>query len=210
MSTVPDPDPVLLRYPHGSALLVAGVPGAGKSTLVARAAAGSDDVRVLDTDPLRARWAQALQPLPYPLWRPLLHAFHLTRVWWLIGRPGALVVVEPGTRGFVRRAFVRRADRAGRELHLLGIDASFAEARAGQVARRRTIGRASLGRHAARWSSTLDEAREEGFASVRVITRAQAAQVDGLLVPASSPAWSSRRRSLWSPVARLASGVRWR
>ncbi len=167
---------MILRFPSDAAVLVAGIPGAGKSTLLARAAdpAGA---RVLDTDPLRGRWSRVLGPLPYAVWRPALHAAHWVAVWRALGRPGGPVLVgEPGTRRLLRRTFVRRARRAGRTVHLLGIEASAADARAGQVARGRTIRPGSLERHAARWRRTRRDARVE-FDTIRLLTRADAARV---------------------------------
>ena len=70
---------MVLRYPPAAAVIVAGIPGAGKSTLIARAAFPAGTT-VLDTDPRRRRWAARL-PLPYRLWRPLLHAAHLRAAW---------------------------------------------------------------------------------------------------------------------------------
>lgn len=166
-----------LRYPPNAAVLVAGIPGAGKSTLVARAADPATAV-VLDTDPLRRRWARALAPIPYAAWRPLVHAAHLARAWRALGRAGgAVVIAEPGTRAVVRRLLVRRARRAGRTVHLLGVDATAAQARAGQHARGRTIRRPALDRHARRWRGVAGRARREGFATVAVLPREVVAQV---------------------------------
>jgi hypothetical protein len=198
---------VVLRYPADAAVLIAGVPGAGKSTLAARLGR-RDGVRVLDTDPLREQWARALGPFPYRLWRPALHTAHLVRIWRALGRPGPLVVAEPATRPRVRRILLRRTRRAGRTLHLLGIDAGVAEARGGQLARGRTIRPASLERHARRWARARAQARHEGFATVRLLTRPHAAAVAALAFGAESGPWSSRTRSWSSPEARPASGVR--
>lgn len=166
-----------LRYPSNAAVLVAGVPGAGKSTLVARAADPGTAV-VLDTDPLRRRWASALAPIPYPVWRPLVHVAHLARAWRALGRAdGAVVIAEPATRGVVRRLLVRRARRAGRTVHLLGVHATAAQARAGQRARGRTIRRSALERHLRRWPGVAVRARREGFATVAVLPRDVAAEV---------------------------------
>lgn len=158
-------------------MLVIGIPGAGKSTLIARAVRPSGAM-VLDTDPLRRRWAAALAGLPYGLWRPFLHAAHLASIWGALGRPGGPVVIgEPGTRPFVRALMRRRAERSGRPLHLLGIDATAEEARAGQLQRRRTIRSASLERHARRWERLRRRAPNEGYASVSFLSRSEAGSV---------------------------------
>lgn len=171
---------MVLRFPADAAVLVAGIPGAGKSTLLARAADPAL-ARVLDTDPLRVRWGRLLGPLPYPVWRPALHAAHWVAAWRALGRPGGPVLVgEPGTRRLLRRVLVRRARRAGRTVHLVGVECSAEDARAGQVARGRTIRRGSLERHAARWARTRRDARDEGFDTIRLLTRADAARVRGI------------------------------
>ena len=169
---------MVLHYPSDAAILVAGLPGAGKSTMLARAGV-PEGATVLDTDPLRDAWA-ARVPLPYALWRPLLHLAHYTRAWRALHRPGPVLVAEPGTRRLARRAFARAARRGGHSVHLLAIDATAAEARAGQRDRRRTIGSASLARHARRWATTRERARHEGFATVRLLTRRDAARIEAL------------------------------
>ena len=64
-------DPAVLRLPPAALLVVAGVPGAGKTTLLSRIDAPGS--LVLDPEPIRARLARRLGPIPYRLWRPLVH-----------------------------------------------------------------------------------------------------------------------------------------
>jgi predicted kinase len=182
---------VLLHYPNDAAILVAGLPGAGKSTLVARAADAAA-ATVLDTDPLRARWAARLSPLPYLLWRPLMHATHYALAYRALRRPGPVVVAEPGTRALGRLLFAAAARAGGHSVHLLAVDASPVEARAGQRARGRRIGRRSLGRHARRWAAARREIRREPFDTIRLLPRADAARVRRLAFgPARSRAQAS-------------------
>jgi AAA domain len=167
---------VLLHYPDDAAVLVAGLPGAGKSTLVARAADPAA-ATVLDTDPLRALWTRRLHPLPYALWRPLMHATHYALAYRALRRPGPVVVAEPGTRALGRRLFTAVARAGGHTVHLLAIDASPGEARGGQRDRGRRIGRRSLARHARRWAAARREVRRERFDTVRMLARSDAARV---------------------------------
>lgn len=167
---------MVLRYPADAAILVAGIPGAGKSTLLARAADPAVAV-VLDTDPRRERWAGRI-PLPYRLWRPLLHAVHYAAAWRALRRPGPVVVAEPGTRPRLRRAFVRAARAGGHSVHFAGIDVSAHDARDGQHRRRRTIGDGSLARHASRWAETRHAVRAEGFDTIRLLTRTDAGRTE--------------------------------
>ena len=184
---------MVLHYPDRSAILVAGLPGAGKSTLLARAADPAGAV-VLDTDPLRKRWQERLGALPYPLWRPLLHMAHHARIWRALGEPGPVVVGEPGTRPLLRKAFIRRARRGGHTVHLVAIDATPREARDGQKARGRKIARSSLARHARRWGRAKATLRHEGFDTVRLLARTDAARVASIAVGAHAPAPPAERR----------------
>jgi len=95
------------------------------------------------------------------------------------------VIGEPGTRPWVRRALLRRAHRHGHTVHLLGVDATPDQARDGQAARGRSIRAGSLARHARRWAALRHGARLEGFDTVRLLPRADAARVH---VIAFSPA----------------------
>jgi hypothetical protein len=115
-------DPAVLRLPPAALLVVAGVPGAGKTTLLSRVEAPGS--LVLDPEPLRDRFARVLAPVPYRLWRPLVHAEHFLRV--LLALPGrrGLIVHDTGTRGWRRRLLAGLARRLGRTGHLLLLDVS--------------------------------------------------------------------------------------
>src|SRR4029453_3229152 len=90
--------PAVLRLPAAALLVVAGVPGAGKTTWLSRVEAPGS--LVLDPEPIRARLERRLGPLPYRLWRPLVHAEHVARV--LLALPGrsGLIVHDTRTRGW--------------------------------------------------------------------------------------------------------------
>jgi predicted kinase len=127
-------------------VVVAGLPGAGKTTLVA------GEPRVLDSDGVREAWRPRLAPVPYRLWRPLVHVWHLAAVWRALGRPGGVVVVRPFSSPWLRRAVLRRARRHHPAVHLVVVDATPAQARAGQRARGRAIGERRMRRHERRWA----------------------------------------------------------
>ena len=95
--------PGLLRLPAAALLVVAGVPGAGKTTLLSRLDAPGS--LVLDPEPIRARWQRLLAPLPYRLWRPLVHAGHGLRV----------LLALPGRRGLVVQVQKLRNQMVGRQ-----------------------------------------------------------------------------------------------
>ena len=126
--------------------MVAGLPGAGKTTLVA------GEPRALDSDTLRLAWAPRLAPLPYPLWRPAVHARHWIAIWRALKRPQGVIVVRPFTCGWLRRAVLRRARRHHPAVHLVVVDATPAQARAGQRARGRMLRERAMRRHERRWA----------------------------------------------------------
>src|SRR3954470_1947680 len=82
-------------------LVVAGLPGAGKTTMLRHAAEG---LPVLDSDQVRARLATVLPEAGRSRWhRPRVHAARRLRI---VGRAisadGPLVVHEPSTRASTR------------------------------------------------------------------------------------------------------------
>jgi predicted kinase len=138
---------VTLAAHHPNAVVVvAGLPGAGKTTLV-----GSHP-RALDSDALRLAWAPRLSPLPYPLWRPLVHALHWLAIVRALGRPGGVILVRPFTSSLARRAVLRLARRHHAEVHLVVVDATPEQARAGQRARGRMLRDRAMRRHERRWA----------------------------------------------------------
>ena len=126
--------------------MVAGLPGAGKTTLVA------SEPRALDSDALREAWAPRLPGLPYALWRPLLHGWHWIAIWRALKRPESVILVRPFTAGWLRRAVLSRARRHHPSVHLVIVDATSAQARAGQRARGRTVRERTMRRHERRWA----------------------------------------------------------
>jgi len=154
---------VLLPRDSADVAVVAGLPGAGKTTLAA------SEPRALDSEALRVAWARRLAPVPYPLWRPLVHLRHLIAIWRALGRPEGVVVVRPFTSAWLRRAVLRRARRHHQAVHLVVVDASPAQARAGREARGRTVREAAMRRHERRWARA-DLARE-GWTTVTYVPR---------------------------------------
>ena len=126
--------------------MVAGLPGAGKTTLVA------GEPQALDSDAVRVAWAPRLRGVPYPLWRPFVHAWHWAALWRALKRPEGVVVVRPFTNGQLRRAVLRRARPHHPAVHLVVADATPAQARAGQLARGRTVRERAMRRHERRWA----------------------------------------------------------
>jgi AAA domain len=191
----PLPDPDVVRLPPGAMLVVAGVPGAGKTTLLSRLdAAGS---RVLDPEPIRARYARRLGRLPYPLWRPLVHAEHYLRLLLALRDRSGLVVHETGTRAWRRRLLAAAARRSGRTAHLLLLDVTAQAALQGQRRRRRAVRPGAFSGHWRRWQALRgalaapagDRAAlaGEGWASVRLVDRVGAGRLTRVDIPHGPP-----------------------
>jgi hypothetical protein len=157
---------MLLAPGSRDVVVVAGLPGAGKTTLAAA------EPRALDSDHVRAAWAPRLRWIPYPLWRPLVHAWHWILLWRALGRPEGVVVVRPFTAAWMRRAVLRRARRHHPAVRLVVVAATPAQARAGQAERGRVVGERAMRRHERRWAAA--DLAAEGWTSVRVATRSQA------------------------------------
>jgi hypothetical protein len=154
-------DPAVLRLPPAALLVVAGVPGAGKTTLLSRVEAPGS--LVLDPEPIRDRFAGVLAPVPYRLWRPLVHAEHFLRV--LLALPGrrGLIVHDTGTRGWRRRLLAGLARRLGRTGHLLLLDVSAEAALEGQRRRRRAMRRSAFATHWNNWGPLRPSRRGLGL-----------------------------------------------
>jgi predicted kinase len=137
------PAPARLAYPADDVLVVSGLPGSGKSTLMRRCARA----RVIDSQHTRARVARALPGGPYALYRPLVRLAHYLRLRAAIRAGGPLVVHDCGTLPWVRRALARATARQGRRLHLLLLDATPAPAADGPRRRGRRVSRYAFARH---------------------------------------------------------------
>ncbi|HEY3558943.1 MAG TPA: AAA family ATPase [Kribbella sp.] len=173
-----------LRYAVDAVVVLAGIPGAGKSTFLRRVFAGSP-VRVYDSAQVRERWMPVLGVLPYALWRPLVHLmYYVTLVRSLRRGQGPMVIHDCATRPWVRRLIGRRAQRAGLPLHLILLDVPSDLARSGQYARGRVVRRGSMETHCRRWPELVAKAESEpgsvvpGALSAVVLTRSEADRVE--------------------------------
>lgn len=147
------PAPVQLHLPPGSLVLAAGLPGAGKTTLVRRLA-DADRVHALDSEDIARALARV--PLPYRLLRPLVHTAHLARVVVALWSTHPRVLTSDPLTSPLRRRLLRTAARlSGRQLHVVLVHASPAQARDGQQRRGRRLSRRRMTRHEARYGQWL-------------------------------------------------------
>jgi predicted kinase len=138
--------------PVARVVLVGGVPGAGKTTAIARVATGRPDVDALDPEAFRDRIARRLPAgTAYATYRPLVHVLHALEVLGVLLRgpvPGrTLVVHDPATRPRRRWLFAWLARARGWDPVLIYVDVPRTLAEAGQVQRGRVVDPASFAQH---------------------------------------------------------------
>ncbi|MEV7778420.1 AAA family ATPase [Kitasatospora sp. NPDC088351] len=136
--------PTALRYPADGLLVVSGLPGSGKSTLMRRCVRA----RLVDSQQVREEYAaRAPGWLPYFVYRPLVRIEHYRRLRRAVLAGGPLAVHDCGALPWVRLWLTRAAARQGRRVHLVLLDASAGEARDGQHTRGQAVSAYAFARH---------------------------------------------------------------
>ncbi|MEU0526812.1 AAA family ATPase [Streptomyces niveus] len=176
--------PRRLVFGDGDVVVVSGLPGSGKSTLIARAAAG----RGIDSQDTRDHWARRLPGrLPYAVYRPLVRLAHYAGLRRALRSGESVVVHDCGTQAWVRRWLAREARRRGRRLHLVLLDVTPKTARAGQRERGRGVSGYAFARHrraVARLVADAETGRlPVGCASAVLLDRAAAGALTGIDFP---------------------------
>ncbi|MCI0385009.1 ATP-binding protein [Streptomyces sp. CNQ085] len=137
----------VLRFPAGDRVVVSGLPGSGKSTLIRRVVADGAAVRI-DSQDMRERWERRMPArLPYAVYRPLVRIAHYLALRRALASDAGVVVHDCGAQGWVRRWLARDARRRGRAVHLLLLDVPPRVALAGQAARGRGVSAYAFARH---------------------------------------------------------------
>ncbi|MFD6935075.1 AAA family ATPase [Streptomyces goshikiensis] len=170
--------PRRLGFAAGDIVVVSGLPGGGKSTLIKRAAADGG----IDSQDARERWEGRMPgALPYAVYRPLVRVAHYWGLWRTLRSGASAVVHDCGTQSWVRALLSAAARRRGRALHLVLLDTSAEEALSGQAARGRGVSPYAFARHqgaVARLLRTAESGRPPaGCASATLLDRASAAAI---------------------------------
>ncbi|MDH6707904.1 hypothetical protein P3T27_004641 [Kitasatospora sp. MAA19] len=183
----PGPAPAALHYPAGDLLIVSGLPGGGKSTLMRRCVRAP----LVDSQLVREEYAARLPGrLPYAWYRPLARIAHYRRLRRAVLAGGPLAVHDCGSLPWVRAWLTRTAARQGRRVHLLLLDVDPAEAREGQQSRGQSVSGYAFARHRAavdrlRRGLTAAEGPPDGCASAVVLDRAAARALREIVFVAS-------------------------
>ncbi|WOX15829.1 AAA family ATPase [Streptomyces sp. N50] len=136
-----------LRFGPRDLVVVTGLPGSGKSTLMRRAVAGGTGVRV-DSQDTRDRWDARMSGfLPYAIYRPLVRLAHYAGLHRALRSTSGAVVHDCGTQTWVRGWLARAAGRRGGALHLVFLDVTPDTALDGQRERGRGVSRYAFLRH---------------------------------------------------------------
>ncbi|MGW1027489.1 AAA family ATPase [Streptomyces sp. NPDC002577] len=136
--------PRRLSFAAGDIVVVSGLPGSGKSTLMRRAVAGAR----VDSQDTRDRWdRRAPRLFPYAVYRPFVRLAHYAGLRRALRSGESVVVHDCGTQAWVRRWLGRAARRRGSTLHLLVLDVTPGTALAGQRERGRGVSRYAFARH---------------------------------------------------------------
>ncbi len=177
--------PRRLGFAEGDIVVVSGLPGGGKSTLIKRAAPEGGAVDSQDT---RERWERRMPAgLPYAVYRPLVRAAHYWGLYRILRSGASVVVHDCGTQSWVRGLLAAAARRRGRALHLVLLDSSPEEALSGQAARGRGVSAYAFARHRGAVGRLLRDAEAgrppAGCASATLLDRRSAAAVTGIGFP---------------------------
>ncbi|MCC9709798.1 ATP-binding protein [Streptomyces sp. MNU76] len=133
-----------LSFGPDDLVVVTGLPGSGKSTLMRRTVPGTR----IDSQDTRDRFDDRFaRHLPYAVYRPFVRLAHYAALRRALRSGEGVVVHDCGAQAWVRNWLAREARRRGGTLHLLLLDVTPGEARDGQRERGRGVSRYAFARH---------------------------------------------------------------
>ncbi|MEW2353120.1 AAA family ATPase [Spirillospora sp. NPDC029432] len=158
------PDAAELAFAIGDVVIVSGLPGSGKSTLIERAVADLDAagglVARVDSQHVRDAWERGLPGrMPYAVLRPAVRVAHYVRLHRRLRPDGGAVVHDCGAHPWVRRLAAYHARRRGRRVHLVLLDVPPRVALEGQARRRRRVSRRAFRRHVRAFGRLVADAK---------------------------------------------------
>ncbi|WP_369172516.1 AAA family ATPase [Streptomyces sp. R28] len=167
--------PHALLFAPEDLVVITGLPGSGKSTLMQRTVQGTR----IDSQDTRDHWAARMPRfLPYAVYRPLVRLAHYAGLRRALRSGEGVVVHDCGTQAWVRGWLAREARRRGGTLHLLLLDVTPGAALEGQRERGRGVSRYAFVRHrraAARLLRSVEKGHlPQGCGSAVLIDRAAA------------------------------------
>ncbi|MCT9080081.1 AAA family ATPase [Streptomyces fulvoviolaceus] len=167
--------PHALLFGPKDLVVITGLPGSGKTTLMKRTVKGMG----IDSQNTRDRWDTRLSRfLPYAVYRPLVRLAHYAGLRRALRSGKGVVVHDCGTQAWVRGWLAREARRRGGMLHLLLLDVTPGTALAGQRERGRGVSRYAFLRHRGAASRLIRSVEQgdlpQGCGSAVLIDRAAA------------------------------------
>ncbi|WP_461110130.1 AAA family ATPase [Streptomyces calidiresistens] len=180
----------------GDRVVVSGLPGGGKSTLIRRMVTEAGprwgDPVAIDSEDVRLRWEDRLPDgLPYAVYRPVARLEHFLRLERALRSGAGVLVHDCGRHRWVRRRLARDARRRGRGFLLLVLDVPAREALEGQARRGRGVGGRAFARHVrslARLVEELEAGRTPpGCRAALLFTREQTGWLTAPLLPLPIP-----------------------
>lgn len=140
----------------GRVVVLGGVPGSGKTTLIRRVQLDRPEVRAIDSDHMRELITRAVPAgVPYACYRPLVHTLNTVHILLVLLRgpvDGApLIIHDPATRPLRRAWMVLLARRRGWRPALMMLDVARTDALDGQRRRGRVVRGRAFEAHWQRW-----------------------------------------------------------
>lgn len=134
-------------------VLLAGVPGAGKTEALKTIRRQAPSIRISDPETVRSTLHHWAPWLPYSLCLPFVHiTAHLGVLFKILHRGGGpLIVHDPGTRRWSRRLILRLALHRHCQVSAVYIDIDRGTALKGQVQRGRIVRHSAFERHWRHW-----------------------------------------------------------